>query len=194
VLDTFTLANPIGTTEPYANNVLVSAGNFIYRTTVNEYFVLENNTLDYTLAAYKSPPYVPTPTDFAIFVNGAQLTYGSGYVIDYSGVTINLRAEAYVEGATLTVAKLAYENYTINGNQINFTTPPTGTVEVISFYNHSVEAIQRETEYTSLSGSLVSGTYDYFRAKHLVGGKFKLSRSVVTDDYVWVIKKQIMLQ
>ncbi len=188
VLDTFTLANPIGTTEPYANNVLVSAGNFIYRTTVNEYFVLENNTLDYTLAAYKSPPYVPTPTDFAIFVNGAQLTYGSGYVIDYSGVTINLRAEAYVEGATLTVAKLAYENYTINGNQINFTTPPTGTVEVISFYNHSVEAIQRETEYTSLSGSLVSGTYDYFRAKHLVGGKFKLSRSVVTDDYVWVIK------
>jgi len=121
-------------------------------------------------------------------VNGAQLTYGSGYVIDYSGVTINLRAEAYVEGATLTVAKLAYENYTINGNQINFTTPPTGTVEVISFYNHSVEAIQREIEYTSLSGSLVSGTYDYFRAKHLVGGKFKLSRSVVTDDYVWVIK------
>jgi hypothetical protein len=188
ILDTFTLTNSIGVTEPYANNVLVKTGNFFYRTTVNEYFVLGNNILDYTLTRYKSPPFISTPTDFAIFVDGVQLTYAADYVIDYSGVTINLREESYVEGATLTVTKLAYENYTITGNQIIFTTPPSANVEVISFYNHSVEAIQRETEFTSFSGSLVTGTYDYFRAKHLTGGEFKLSRPVIADDYVWIIK------
>ena len=188
VLDTFTLANTLGTSEPYTNSVLVKTGGYVFRPTINEYFTLENNVLDYQLSRYKSALYIPTPTDFTIYVNGVQLTYGSDYVIDYDGITVNLRAGAYVDGATLSVSNAAYTNYTITGNQIIFTTPPTGNIEVVSFYNHTVVDIRRETEFTSLSGSIVPGTYDYFNYRHLIGGEFKLSRTVAFDDYVWVIK------
>jgi hypothetical protein len=190
---TFTLTNPVGTTNPCTNNVIVKSGGYVFSPTVNEYFTLENDILDYQLTRYKFPLYNPVPTDFTIHVDGVQLIYGADYIINYNGITVNLRVGAYVEGATLTVSHSTWAKYTITGNQITFATPPIYNIEVISFYNHTVEYIRRETELTSFTSSTVPGTYDYFNYQHLVGGEFKLSRTIAFDDYIWVIKNGVIL-
>jgi ABC-type amino acid transport substrate-binding protein len=110
-----------------------------------------------------------------------------------TAVSVELRALAYVDGALLSVVNFSNAEYTVNGNEITFATAPTTDVEVTSFYNHDVAEIERTSEFTNLTGSLVAESYDYYRYEQLLGGTVKLSKTVAVNDYVWVIKNNVML-
>jgi hypothetical protein len=191
----FVLTNSVGTTEPGGNNVLVIQDGQILQPSITEYFTLANDELNYALTTYKSRPLVSTPSDYKVYVDGVELLYGSDYIFDITVMSVNLRKSVYKEGALLTVSSFVNAEYTIDSGFIRFATAPASasSTEVISFYNHDVEEIQRTAEFTSLSGSIVNGSYDYFKYKNLIGGRFKLNRTIAFDDYVWVIKNNQML-
>ena len=191
----FALTNPVGIKEPAANNVLVIQDGQILQPSVTEYFTLVDDLLNYALTTYKSRPYVSTPTDYKVYVDGIELAYGSDYIFDIAVMSVNLRKSAYKDGALLTVSSFANADYTIDSGFIRFVTaPPTlSSTEVISFFNHDVEEIQRTAEFTSFSGSIVPGSYDYYRYENLLGKRFKLNRTVAIDDYVWIIKNNQLL-
>ena len=191
--DTYALINVIGNTEPAANNILVIQDGQILRPSNTEYFTLADNVLEYPLTRYKAEPFSVDPTNFKVYVDGVQLAFGSDYVFNMSVVSIELREIAYVDGALLSVVNFTDAEYTINNNQITFATIPTANVEVTSFYNHDVTEIQRTAEFTNLSGSLISESYDYYRYNQLVSGRFKLGKMIAVDDYVWVIKNNKLL-
>lgn len=191
----FALTNSVGITEPGGNNVLVIQDGQILQPSITEYFTLTNNQLNYALTTYKSRPFASDPADYKVYVNGVELLYGSDYIFDIAVMSVNLRRSAYKDGGLLTVSSFADADYTIDSGFIRFATAPASasSTEVISFYNHDVEEIQRTAEFTSLSGSIINGSYDYFKYENLLGGRFKLNRTIALDDYVWIIKNNQML-
>ncbi len=193
-LTAFELANVVGNSGPYSNNVLVIQNGRILKPSTTEYFTLADDVLDYALTVYKSQPFVADPITYKVYLDGVELNYGADYVFDLSVMSVNLRKRVYVEGGVLAVVDFSEADYTMLSNQITFAIPPTSnSTEVISFYNHDVREIRRTAEFTSLEGAIVNGSYEYYNYKQLIGGRFKLSRQVAIDDYVWVIKNQQML-
>jgi hypothetical protein len=193
--DTFTLSNALGNSKPYSNNILVIKDGGILRPTTTEYFTLADNELEYTLSSFKSQPYIANPADYRVYLNGDELFAGSQYVFDVSVMSVVVKPAAYIEGARLAVVSFVGAEYIVEDQSITFTTVPSSSskINVISFYNHDVKEILRTAEFTSLSSSLINGSYDYFTYTNLVGGRFKLNRTVMLDDYVWVIKNNVML-
>ncbi len=191
----FTLTNQYGYLEPINNHVLVIQDGQILKANISEYFTLADDVLVYELTQHKSIPYVAEPTNYKVYVDGVELQYGSDYIIDTSVVAIELKFSAYVEGATLAVIDTTIADYTIENNQITFVNAPLGTsrTEVISFFNHDVQNIQRTADVLTRTGSIVTGTYEYYKFEDLVGGRIKLSRMCTADDFVWIIKNNVML-
>ena len=193
VIQTFPLVNQLGNSVPYANNVLVISNGQILKPSNTEYFTLANDVLDYNLTNYKAAPFVPNPIDYKVYIDGVELAYGADYVFDLSVVSINLRERVYIDGGLLSVVGFADAEYTIDNGEITFASAPSGNVEVMSFFNHDVENIVRTSEFINNAGSLVNGSYDYYKYYNLIGGSFKLSKLIAFDDYVWVIKNNQML-
>ncbi len=190
IANTFNLPNVVGDTKPLSNNVLVLVNENVLAPSETEYFVLSDNNLSYRLLSYKSQPFIADPIDYQVYLDGELLNYGSDYVFDVSVMSVEIKERIYNEGSTLAVVNLSNSDYNLINNQIVFTSVPADTdeIEIISFYKHDVREILRTNESTSQTGSLVFGSYDYYKYKNLVGGQFDLERMVAFDDYVLVIK------
>ena len=193
-LTAFQLSNPVGYDTPYSNNVLVIQNGRILSPSDTEYFKLTNNILEYTLSSFKSQPFIADTINYKVYLDGVELTYGADYTFDVSVMNVKLKDRVYKNNSLLAVVNFLNSDYTIVNAEIRFTVPPiSGTTEVITFFNHDVREIRRTEEYTRLEGSIVNGSYDYYKYGELTGGRFKLSRSVAIDDYVWIIKNNQML-
>ena len=191
----FDLTNQYGNLKPTSSNIIVIQDGGILTANITEYFTLENDNLIYNLRKYKSVPYVANPIDYKIYVDGVELEYGSEYIFDVSVMSVELRPLAYKEGAVMSVVDFSEADYSIENNQIIFTQPPASTsqTEIISFYNHDVQDIERSAEILTRTGTIVNGEYDYYRYQELTGGKIRLSRMCAADDFVWIIKNKVML-
>jgi hypothetical protein len=193
-LTAFQLTNQIGYDNPYSNNVLVIQNGQVLKSSNTEYFKLTNSILEYKLATFKSQPYIADPINYKVYLDGIELVYGADYIFDLSVISVKLKERVYKDNSLLAIVDFSNSEYTITNSEIRFTNPPlAGTTEVVTFFNHNVREIRRTEEFTSLEGSIVNGSYDYYRYRELAGGKFKLSRSVAIDDYVWIIKNNQML-
>jgi hypothetical protein len=195
----YLLTNPVGVKDPLSHNVLVMIDGEIINPGKSEYFYMKDNNLTYSLSKYKSLPYTLNPAYCKVFKDGIELTYGSEYYFDLSGVDIVFASNIYTEGSLIAFANFENAAYTIEdvsgGYTITFASAPSASsdVEVVTFYNHDVQEIVRQQESTLLSGALDVDTPDYFRYHSLAGKKFKLHKSVTVDDYVWIIKNNQML-
>jgi hypothetical protein len=193
-LTAFQLTNQIGYDNPYSNNVLVIQNGQVLKSSNTEYFKLTNSILEYKLATFKSQPYIADPINYKVYLDGIELVYGADYIFDLSVISVKLKERVYKDNSLLAIVDFSNSEYIITNSEIQFTNPPlAGTTEVVTFFNHNVREIRRTEEFTSLEGSIINGSYDYYRYRELAGGKFKLSRSVAIDDYVWIIKNNQML-
>ena len=69
----------------------------------------------------------------------------------------------------------------------------TRLVEVISSYKHDILDIQRTAVNVTTSLSLTPNTPEYYNYTGVVGGKLTLDRTVINDNYVWVINNGNLL-
>jgi hypothetical protein len=195
----FALTNTIGIKDPLASNVLVIKNGQILNPSLNEYFTLSNNILTYTMSKYEQVPGTIDPSKIEVFLNGEILQIGIDYTLDLTGFSVILNSTAYVNDGILIVSNLVDSQYKIENSSsstsIIFSSTPLSTdyIEIISFYNHDILDIARTQESISTSSALQPDTPDYYRYRNLQGGKFKLFKQVRIDDFVWIIKNNVLL-
>jgi len=192
---TFSLQNLVGIKDPHSNNVLVIMNDQILTPGSSEYFTLSNNILEYNLSSYKVKEYLADPQFFEVYIDGTKLTYGAQYYFDTSIVSVVLKDAVYKEGARLTVTNYTETQYRVLNGQLIFKDAPQypWKIRVYTFYNHDVLEIERTMEFTKLDYLTVPESYEYYQVQGIKGGSFKLPRMVAADDYVWVVKRNMLL-
>jgi len=196
---TYKLQYPIGNSLPLESSMLVRVDQNILTGPNNSYFTIANNQLGYTIDPNQFLPYSVTINNIVVLANGISLAIGSDYTVDLSGITINISQSTYnaYVGQKLIVSITTNEQYTYNAStgQITFNQAydNTHTIEVISSYNHDILDIERSDVNVSTNLTLVPDTVQFFKYKSVTGGILQLSRPVITDSYIWVIKNNKLL-
>ena len=196
---TYALQYPIGDRLPLETNFIVRVNQSILTGPNNSYFTIANKTLDYTIDPTTFLPYSVSISDIKILANGKLLTIGSDYTVNLSGITISINQTVYDKyvGKQLIVSIVSDQQYTYDPalNAITFKQVYTNSdvVEVISSYKHDVLDIQRTDINVSSSLALTPDTVTYFYYKSITGGILSLNRSIINDNYVWVVKNGTLL-
>ena len=198
---TFPLTGIVAIKEPLEANVIVRNinTNQILSGPDNTYYTLSNNNLRYKIPTTKFEADTYEISDFKVYLNGVELVLMLDYTLDLLAGEIVLNISRYVDGGRMILSILPTADYRITTdstvNIISFTTPPTAghVIEVMSMYNHDVLGIERSDYTIALTTSLVQDTLEYFEYNQIVGGTIPLQREVLSDDYVWVVKNNVLL-
>lgn len=201
--DTYALSNIIGDALPIESNMIVRVDQTILKGPNNSYFKIKSNKYNYAIDPAKFLPYSVSISDIVVLANGLLLRPGVDYNVDLSGITVQLNkstAQLYA-GFDLIASIRTGEGYlyippsTGHGPQIKFSQlyDNTHIVEVISSYKHDILDIQRTAINVTSNLTLVPDTAEYYNYVGLSGGYFELDRTVVNDNYVWVIKNGTLL-
>ena len=153
---------------------------------------MSDNEYVYEIPNYKALPFTLDPSTIKVYINGVQLS-SLDYTLNNSNLTIEVRDFVYENGAILTLTRFEDTDYTISGNNIIFDIAPTSNVDVVTFFNHSVQNIVRSREYFNITSALVPGSTSYYQYQSMKGGALKLFRLVQSDDYIWVAKNRELL-
>ena len=178
--------------SPYENYILVISNGNLLRPGESIYWKLSDNEYVYSIPDYKALPFTLDPSTIKVYINGEQLGV-LDYTLNNTNLTIEIRDFVYVDGGTLTLTRFEDTDYTISGNNIIFDTAPTGSVDVITFFNHSVQNIVRTKEFFNITSSLVPGSVTYYQYNSIRGGSLRLFRQAQSDDYIWIAKNRELL-
>jgi hypothetical protein len=196
---TYELSYPVGKNLPNESNMIVKVNDTIIKGPINSYFKIENNKLNYKLDASKVLPYSTTISNVKVYVGAIRLVQGPDYTIDSSGITVKLNRISYATYAkkTLVVSVVTDQSYDYDAitNKITFKNAyqSSDSVEVISSYNHDILDIQRTEITVSTTISYTENTVEYFSYKSLSSGLIPLDRTVIDDNYVWVLSNERLL-
>lgn len=196
---TYTLQNKVGNALPYESNMIVRVNQTILKAPNTNYFVIGKNRLNYTIDNTKVLPYSATVDQINVLAAGNKLKLGVDYTLDLGGITIKLTKASYktYAGKSLVISVTSEEGYYYNSDtqSITFNQAYTSNdyVEVISSFNHDVLDIQRTSITVSSQVSLTPNTIEYYTYKEITSGLIHLDRTVINDNYVWVIKNSTLL-
>ena len=201
--DTYNLQYAIGNALPIEASMIVRVDQEILKGPSNVNFKILGSKYNYPIEQSKIPPYTLSITDINVIAGGDLLRVGIDYTVDMSGITIKLNkliAKKY-SGKTLTVSIRQEMGYLYvpasNGlsAKIIFASPIESgkIVEVIGSYKHDILDIQRTNVNLTTSAVLVPDTLEYYNFIGINGGHVVLERPVVNDNFVWVIKNNMLL-
>ncbi|CAB4125910.1 hypothetical protein UFOVP181_328 [uncultured Caudovirales phage] len=201
--DTYALSNIIGDSLPIESNMIVRVDQTILEAPNNSYFAIKSNKYNYTIDPAKFLPYSVSITDIVVLANGKLLNPGVDYNVDMGGITVKLTqtTSAKYAGKQLIISVKLGEGYLYipptgtTGPQIKFSQPYNNThlVEVISSYKHDILDIQRTAVNVTSNLTLVPDTSEFYNYVGLSGGYLQLDRTVIDDNYIWVVKNGTLL-
>ena len=196
---TYPLVFPVGKKLPNESNMIVRAGQNILPAPNNSYFKIGSNRLNYILDSKKVLPYAVAVDQINVFADGVKLNLGSDYIIDLSGITVKINKSVYTlySGKELVVSVASASGYLYDPilNTITFGTvyPLSTVVEVVSSYNHNILDIERTSVSVTSNIELTSGTIEFYEYTSISNGTIKLDRSVIDDNYIWVVRNTTLL-
>jgi len=146
------------------------------------------------LGVYVTPPASP----FAITGgSGTGGTITANFVVRANppNITVILNQTTYQEGKDFVVVIDNTGDYTTTTNSITFknTYPNQTKFEVISFYNHNILDVERTVDTLVPIIQVAPGTPDFYELAGKLGGNFRLRKTAVSGDFVWVIKNNKLL-
>ena len=200
--DTYDLQNISGDSLPIESSMIVRVGNTILSGPNNSYFKIGSNRLNYIIDPAKFVPFSVAATDIVVLADGILLTPSTDYIIDLSGLTIKINKTTYNKytGKQLIVSIRKNQGYVYvpsigtSPAQIIFAQSySAGLIEVTAFYKHDILDIQRTGINITSNLSLTPDTAEYYNYTALAGGLLKLDRTVIDDNYVWVLKNGTLL-
>lgn len=197
----FALSNILGIKEPFESNIIVRNANTnqILSGPDNTYYTLSNNNLRYKIPTVKFEADAYETNDFKVYLNGVELTLMLDYTLDLLTGEVILNVGTYVEGGRLILSIITNADYQMTTdsttNIISFANIPALNHEIVilSMYNHDVLDIERSHITIETSNSLVPDTVEYLEYGKSLGGILSLGREVISDDYVLVIKNNVLL-
>ena len=187
----------IGDSYPIESNMIVRVDQTILNGPSNSYFVIKNNKLTYAIDHTKFAPHSVDISEITVFANGVKLDVGADYIVNLGVISIKLSKAIYAKyaNAPLTISIITDQEYTYI--QKTATEPAKilfkasygnqQIVEIFSSYNHDTVDMQR----TTISPILETPEIFYFT--DMLGGIIRLDRSVINDNYIWVIKNGRLL-
>jgi len=117
-------------------------------------------------------------------------------VQDLPIATLTLTRAMYADGAQLIIGVTTGAEYLITDtNKIKIIDPlPIGQlIEIMSFYNHDLLGVQRQTIKFNSITTLLPETPERYEFDQSLGGVLTMSKPVLSGDYVWVIKNGHLL-
>jgi hypothetical protein len=202
--DTYQLTNPVGTSLPLENNILVyqnydsNTEPAVYRANSSTAFTILEDQLEYVIPRNRFLPYGVNVNEISVTINDVPLKVGNDYLVDASVVSITLRNHVYGDniGNDLMISVNRNSSYTCNGTEITFVDPPAaGTkITVVSFYKHEFLGIDRADIVVTIDSSLTPDTLAHWNYHEPFGKEIDLDYPVLDDSRVWVIRNGRMLQ
>ena len=195
----YTLAYPIGNNLPAEANMIVRVNQNILPSPISSYFTIKNNKLSYKVDSTKIVPYSTPITNILVIVGTTVLKLGTDYTVDPGGLTIKINRITYATyvDKTLVVTVNSSQGYVYNptNNTIVFSQVYTSSdvVEVISSYNHDILDVQRTAITISTNLSITQNSAEFYTYKEALSGLIALDRTVISDEYVWVVKNSTLL-
>jgi len=197
--NTYTLAFPVGNNLPAEANMIVRVNQNILPSPISSYFTIKNNKLSYKVDPTRIVPYSTPITNILVIVGTTVLKLGTDYTVDPGGLTIKINKITYATyvNKTLIVTVNSSQGYLYNptNNTIVFSQSYTSAdvVEVISSYNHDILDLQRTAITISTNLSITQNSTEYYTYKEALSGLIALDRTVISDEYIWVIKNNTLL-
>ena len=205
---TYVLQNKVGNSLPAETSMIVRVDQTILPAANNIYYKIKSNKLTYTIDKTKYQQYGLDIADITVYVGNTMLVLGTDYVVDLSGISIKITSRVRNLYVNQQLVISVIKNSTTAGSfytylpGINNTQPQimfnqvynsSQVVEVISSYRHDILDIQRTLVTVSSDISFTPDTVEYFDYTGISGGLIKLDRTVISDNYVWVISNGKLL-
>lgn len=201
--NTYDLIYDVGDALPAESNMLVRVDQTFLKGPNNSYFKIAGTKVNYTIDPTKFLPYSVSINNIVVLAAGKLLELGKDYTIDLSGITVKINE--LVRKANLNqqlVISIA------TGNEYQYiprtnTTPPRIVfaqeydeptyIEITSSYKHDILDIQRTAITVTSNLSITPDTAEYYNYLGVSGGYIPLDRTVIDDNYVWVLKNGTLL-
>ena len=196
---TYKLQYPVGDSLPNETSMIVRVDQAILEAPNNSYFTIGKNRLNYTIDTTKFVPYSVNINNIVVLADGVRLQLGSDYTVDLSGITVKISRGVYTtySSKNLIVSITSNQGYVYvpaSGNIIfSQAYDNTHEVEVISSYRHDILDIQRTEINVTSSIALAPDTVEYYYYKSVSSGLITLDRTVIDNNYVWLIKNGSLL-
>ena len=196
---TYKLSSAVGVTYPLESSMLVRVNQTILKGPNDNYFTIEKNRFSYTLDPAKVLPNSVELDDVNVLANGVKLSLGKDYTVDLSGITIKITKAAYskYKNTSLIVSITSNEGYFYNPATqeitFNLVYSTNDIVEVVSSYNHAILDMQRTEINITSNISLTPDTLEFYYYSEIKSGLIHLDRSVIDDNYLWIIKDNTLL-
>lgn len=196
----YNLTNLSGTHLPIESNMIVRVDDKILKAPLNSYYTIKNNRLNYKLDVTKFAPYSVSANDISVIADQNLLIQNVDYVVDTKGINIKLSKIVYdtYVNKSLVICVTAGQEYTYLPTYVpkitfNKEYNDDEIIEVITSYNHDVLDIQRTGLTISSTTTLTPNTLEYYNYLKISTGVIQLDRSVIDDNYVWVVKNGSLL-
>ncbi len=192
----------VGNLLPNETNMIVISGNKILNAPKNYYFTISDNQLVYEVDAGAFLPINLIVDEVLVIADNKILTRGTDYEIQPTILRIVLYQTTYLKyvGAELIISVSNDSGYfyippptKFDKPKIKLSKPMSSELEVISFFKNDILNIKTSDILLNPLFNLVPDSPDYFTFKDIFGGKLKLDSPVLGEDYVWVVKNQILM-
>ena len=199
----YDLQYEVGDSSPIESKMLVRVDQQILKGPNQSFYTIAGTRVNYAVDPAKFLPYSLSITDILVYADGNLLQSGVDYVVDIAGITvkINQSIRSQYLNKELVISVRQGQEYTyvpktaLNPARIEFTQTYDSTqlIEIISSYKHDILNIQRTAVKTTSDLVLTVDTPAFYDYRNLAGGTIKLDRTVIDDNYVWVIKNGSLL-
>ena len=201
--DLYDLQYEVGDSLPIESKMLVRVDQRILKGPNQSFYTIAGTRVNYAVDPAKFLPYSLSIVDIVVYADGNLLQSGVDYIVDISGITvkINQSIRSRYLNKELIISVRQGQEYTyipktlVAPARIEFTQSYDSNqlIEVISSYKHDILNIQRTAVKTTSDLVLTVDTPAFYDYRNLAGGTIKLDRSVIDDNYVWVIKNGSLL-
>jgi len=196
---TYALNNMVGKSLPNESSMIVRVDQTILPAPISMYFKVSANRLNYAIDTDRVASRSVNEAQILVLVENDILLNGRDYTVDLTGIVVKITRQTYKKysGKDLIISVTANNGYVydaINGKiTFAYAYDNSRVVEVISSYQHDYLNIQR-TAFTAQS--LVNITPDLtvsYQYQNTIGGFISLDRTVLNENYVWVLKNSVLL-
>ena len=199
----YNLEYVVGDKLPAESNMLVRVNNKLLKGPNNSYYTITGNKVNYVIDSVKFTPYSLSANDIYVYAGGVLLKQSIDYIVELSGITVKITQlvrKKYLNQELIISIKQDQEYSYIPPvgvlpGKIQFDKNYTSTdlIEVVSSYKHDILDIQRTGISVTSNFELTPDTPAFYNYKGVAGGIIQLDRSVIDDNYVWVIKNGLLL-
>jgi len=170
---TFTLTQPPGNIAPLHNQLIVEKDGIRLLPPDTVYYIAKNGQRRFSFEEHIDYPQgLPDKMHLEVYVNGKRRPFSQTLRLRQDDNLIEFNKNAISDGDAIAVSFLWNHDYTVIDTKLNFTNrvnvASSSTIKVTTFTNHDNSLFRRE------------------RFKGTGSGQFKLTRPVLSIEYVWV--------